>query len=1445
MAGIMLGNRTLLSYSTDINNYYPTAVYQNIDNLGAFPEVKISSSNQTIETYDQEYLAVLRGDLKISNISIVVHYDPSNVGHQFLNSAYSTNKVFQLKFSIYESPTSLRQNFIILNGKITAWKDDADINKVYGRTWTFSPASLVNQGSIDEPAPLLIGNYGIGANGTVVPHYEADPTGNAFIKVGATRTDNPLGVDLLGVGMVDAGGTNKAQIVVSESATPRMYIRNTDSTGWDQVYSTANKPSLAAGATQGVTGTLPISSGGTGATVASTALSNLGGMPKTGGAFTGGVTGTTLSLSSTLAVTGASTLTGAVTVNNTINQDGVSSALYGHTSLSSSAAGSKSYLRKMRGGTGDTVFHETVQAGNYRISTGATTDSSDALTLSSTGNLTITGGLNASSATLSTALPISSGGTGASTQTAALQNLNGVAQTTTVNGKPLSSSVVLTQTDVAGTAKNGANSDITSLSGLTTALSLAQGGTGSNTQAGARTSLGLGTASTYNIGTSGATVPVLNASNTWSGTQNLDGLSVGAAKAGSVGIELGSLTTAGSAFIDFHSAGYNNDYDARIISSGGSTDGTSNQGTLTLSGSKLQFNGTPSFNTAIPIASGGTSATTAIAALQNLNGVAQTTTVNGKSLSSNVNLSALDVNALPYYGMIPTGTNLNTLNGSVYGVYEQPVIANATTALSYPVAVGGTLFVLKSGVTHANSCTQVYYPSSTDDIYNRTGTSNSSGVVTWSSWVSTANITSAGVNSSIKSLTGLTVPLVPQTRKINGYSLSSDLTLNASDVGAVPTTRKLNGYALSSDITLNADDVGALPSRGIIPAGTDLNDLDGTVQGYYQQTLNANATALLNYPVQYAGTLVVLQNSATHIKSCTQMYYRYNTNDLYTRTGYSNSSGVISWGAWGMYAYTDINGANSTIKSLTGLTTPLVPQTRKVNNKALSADITLTASDVAAVPTSRTINGKPLSGNVVLTQADIEGTVPSTLMINGFPLTGDINLSQADFSGTIPVSQGGTGATTAAAGLAALGGFALAGGTVTGASTFNSSLTANSTLTVKNTLNQDSVPQSTYCHTSMSTGTAGGKSYLRKFKGGSGSTDATFHETVQGTTYRIATGTTDTTDLLKLSNTGELTTRVIEADEVLAATPPNNFSGAGGLVRSTISAAGAELSAAYMFSVYEKSSSGVETRKARIVASGGSPSIQSYFDIGQDGSLLATNGTFRSLLSIGSPVPAPWWESAQSGKSGIYQNMTTDPVGVSAIGALSWAYRHNGGYELRSMWGNVGNGMTNWANTSLTQFGDSGNAGTRYWYFIPATGDLTCTAGGGWSGSYTFQKAATSDATLKHDIEYNDGKASYENIKKLKPCTFIYNFDPMERERRGIIAQDALRDIDSEYVKLVPAAPEYDDEGNRCDKDDTLALDNNVIMMDTALALNHSIAKIEAMENEIAELRAMIAAINK
>ena len=48
-----------------------------------------------------------------------------------------------------------------------------------------------------------------------------------------------------------------------------------------------------------------------------------------------------------------------------------------------------------------------------------------------------------------------------------------------------------------------------------------------------------------------------------------------------------------------------------------------------------------------------------------------------------------------------------------------------------------------------------------------------------------------------------------------------------------------------------------------------------------------------------------------------------------------------------------------------------VPGGRKINGKALSADISLAASDVGAVPTGRKVNGKALSADISLSAADV------------------------------------------------------------------------------------------------------------------------------------------------------------------------------------------------------------------------------------------------------------------------------------------------------------------------------------------------------------------------------------------------------------------------------------------------------------------------------------------
>ncbi|HIA6405384.1 TPA: tail fiber protein [Escherichia coli] len=69
-------------------------------------------------------------------------------------------------------------------------------------------------------------------------------------------------------------------------------------------------------------------------------------------------------------------------MSGTINQDSGSQNAYMSTALCSGTRGGKKYLRKFRGGEGDTIWHETVQGGVIRWATG-NTDAQEELSLSS------------------------------------------------------------------------------------------------------------------------------------------------------------------------------------------------------------------------------------------------------------------------------------------------------------------------------------------------------------------------------------------------------------------------------------------------------------------------------------------------------------------------------------------------------------------------------------------------------------------------------------------------------------------------------------------------------------------------------------------------------------------------------------------------------------------------------------------------------------------------------------------------------------------------------------------------------------------------------------------------------------------------------------------------------------------------------------------------------
>ncbi|WP_368875398.1 phage tail-collar fiber domain-containing protein [Proteus mirabilis] len=218
---------------------------------------------------------------------------------------------------------------------------------------------------------------------------------------------------------------------------------------------------------------------------------------------------------------------------------------------------------------------------------------------------------------------------------------------------------------------------------------------------------------------------------------------------------------------------------------------------------------------------------------------------------------------------------------------------------------------------------------------------------------------------------------------------ADDANTNANS--RVPNTRKVNNKPLSTDITLTAGDVGAATPAQVNEA----------------KTAASNAQATANSGVSKADAAQKTANDAVS---------KANT------------------------AQTTADNANSNANGR-------VPNTRKVNGKPLSADISLTAGDVGAATPAQVNEAKTAASNAQTTansgvskadaaqktandavskantaqttannaNTNANGRVPNTRKVNGKPLSADINLTAGDVGAATPaqVNEAKTAASNA------------------------------------------------------------------------------------------------------------------------------------------------------------------------------------------------------------------------------------------------------------------------------------------------------------------------------------------------------------------------------------------------------------------------------------------------
>ncbi|WP_265693735.1 phage tail protein [Providencia rustigianii] len=228
--------------------------------------------------------------------------------------------------------------------------------------------------------------------------------------------------------------------------------------------------------------------------------------------------------------------------------------------------------------------------------------------------------------------------------------------------------------------------------------------------------------------------------------------------------------------------------------------------------------------------------------------------------------------------------------------------------------------------------------------------------------------------------------------------------LTASDVGAVPITRKVNNKQLNVDITLGAGDVGAYTK-----AETDTKVADAKKAGTdAQATANAANTAATNANNNANGRVPSTRKVNNKPLSAD---ISLAAGDVGAYTKAETDTKVADAKKAGTDAQATANAANTAATNANNNANGRVPSTRKVNNKPLSADISLAAGDVGAYTKAETdtkvADAKKAgtdaqttanAANTAATNANnnANGRVPSTRKVNNKPLSADISLTAGD-----------------------------------------------------------------------------------------------------------------------------------------------------------------------------------------------------------------------------------------------------------------------------------------------------------------------------------------------------------------------------------------------------------------------------------------------------------------
>lgn len=193
-------------------------------------------------------------------------------------------------------------------------------------------------------------------------------------------------------------------------------------------------------------------------------------------------------------------------------------------------------------------------------------------------------------------------------------------------------------------------------------------------------------------------------------------------------------------------------------------------------------------------------------------------TVNGRALTSNINVTSQDI----FNGQaIGLGANQNLDSYQTPGIYYQSANANTSTVLKYPENNAGALIVMKSA-----GVTQIYYVYNSSRVWSRSKYADGA----WTAWAREYNTlnkpSAADVGALASSGTAVAAAKLATARLIGGVSFdgsaninlpgvntqgNQNTTANAGSATKLQTARTINGISFNgtANITIPASAIGS------------------------------------------------------------------------------------------------------------------------------------------------------------------------------------------------------------------------------------------------------------------------------------------------------------------------------------------------------------------------------------------------------------------------------------------------------------------------------------------------------------------------------------------------------------------------------------------------------------------------------------------------------------